>query len=94
MIADAYQWLPLNEAAKHFGYSHPDSFRNRIRELRKRGKVFDLGTPPLEYRAGKGEAKDQIVLYWPNPATALIRSDAPRQLLVPRRGKRRKNSSD
>ena len=88
MLDETYKWLPLGEAAKHFGYSHPDSLRNRLRELRKRGKVIDLGTPPIEYKVGKGGIKDKIVLYWANPNTALLRSDAPTELLIPKRGKR------
>ncbi len=88
MIDESHIWLPIKEAARLFGYTHPESLRHRLRELRRRGKVLDIGTPPTEYQAGKGEAKDKIILYWPNPGTALIRSDAPNRLLNPRRGKR------
>ncbi len=88
----AHKWLSLNEAAKFFGYANPVSLRYRLRELRRRGKVVDLGVPPPDYRTGKGEAKDKIILFWANPKAVLIRSDAPRNLLIPARGKRAHNS--
>ena len=53
-----------------------------------RGRVLDLGKPPSQYKVGKGESKEKIILLWVNPKTALIRIDAPRNLLIPKRGKR------
>jgi hypothetical protein len=81
-------WLSLDEAAKHFGYSHPENLRQRLRELRRRGKVDDIGKPPSEYKVSKKASKDKIVVYWLNPKTAMLRIDVPKGLLVPKRGKR------
>ena len=92
MIDKTFNWLPLAEAAKLLGYGHPDSLRNRLRELRRRGKVLDLGTPPPEYKVGENASSGKVVLYWPNHNTALLRSDAPRELLIPKRGKRARDS--
>ncbi len=36
-------WLPLDVAAKHFGYAHKESLSRRLRQLRQRGKVRDIG---------------------------------------------------
>ncbi len=94
MIKESENWLSLNEAAKLFGYTNPVSLRNRIRQLRSRGKVLDLGRPPNEYKLGRGEARGKIILYWLNPKIALLRGDAPRDLFIPRRGKRRLISTD
>ncbi len=88
MIETNYEWWPLQEAAKHFKYTHLESLRNRLRVLRQLGKVVDLGTPPAEYKVGVGNTSGKVVLYWPNPNTALLRSDAPTTLLNGRRGKR------
>jgi hypothetical protein len=88
------KWLPLDQAAKHFGYSHPENLRQRLRELRKRGKVADMGKPPLKYPPAKKAIKDKIAIYWINPKTALLSTDVPAGLLVPKRGKRRLDSTD
>ena len=87
-MEDTFKWLPVDQATVYFGYSNPESLRQRLRELRRRGKVLDLGAPPLPYKAAKKATEGKIIIYWPNPNTALIRSDAPRELLVPKRGKR------
>jgi transposase-like protein len=94
VIEESQNWLSLKEAAKRFGYTNPVSFRNRIRQLRSRGKVLDLGQPPTEYKAGRGHGRGKIVLYWLNPGIALLRGDAPRELFIPRRGKRRLDAID
>ena len=91
MVDETDKWLPLDQAAGRLGYTHPESLRRRLRVLRMRGKVIDLGKPPQEYKVGKGETKDKIVLYWANANTALLRSDPPAGLLIPRRGKRARN---
>jgi len=92
MLEEIRKWLPLDQAAKHYGYRHADSLRRRLRELRERGYVVDLGNPPSPYKVGKNQSKGKVVIYWPNPNTALIRRDAPAGLLIPKRGKRARNS--
>ena len=82
------EWLTLAEGARHFGYQHVDSLRNRIRQLRKRGKVVDLGSPPSEYQRRTRQGIGKVVLFWVNPNTALLRSDASPVILDPRRGRR------
>lgn len=84
------QWLPLDEAAQKFGYAHKESLARRLRQLRRRGQVVDLGHPPEPYRPSKATAKTAIVLLWPNPKTALLRRDAPAMWLDARPGKRAK----
>jgi len=88
VVEELYRWLPLVEAAKHFGYRHPGSLRNRLRVLRKLGFVVDIGSPPPQYKVGDINVEDKVVLYWPNAKTALLRSDAPPTLLNPKTGKR------
>jgi hypothetical protein len=87
-------WLSLDEAAKHFGYSHPENLRQRLRELRRRGKVVDTGKPPSEYKAVKKATKDKIVVYWLNPKTAMLSINVPSGLLVPKRGKRARDMDE
>lgn len=89
---DSFKWLSLYQAAEHFGYSHTESLRQRLRTLRKRGKVLDMGKPPPEYKAVVEVTEGKIIIYWPNPNTALLRSDIPDGLLIPKRGKRVLNS--
>jgi hypothetical protein len=84
------EWLPLEEAAKHFGYQKTQSFTHRLRQLRKRGFVIDIGHPPSEYPIGNANVRGKIVLMWPNPKAALLHKDAPQKLLVPKKGKRSK----
>ncbi len=43
------EWLPLDLAADHFGYAHKESLRRRLRQLRERGLVCDIGRPPAAY---------------------------------------------
>lgn len=81
-------WLPLDEAAKRFGYKQLGNFRRRLRRLREQGYVVDIGKVPPPYAAGDGGGEGKIVLYWPNHNTSLIRSDAPKELLNPKLGKR------
>lgn len=88
---DKTQWLPLDAAAKHLGYSHPESLRRRLRQLRQRGLVIDLGQPPSGYPVRNNVQKTKaVVVMWANPKTALIRSDVSPELLNPKRGKRAK----
>ena len=88
MATGNYEWLPMPQAAARFGYRHHVSLRRRIRLLRAKGLVIDLGWPPSGYRVGDGRTKGKVVIYWPNPKAALLRSDAPGELLNPRRGRR------
>lgn len=88
MTVNKAQWLPLHVAAQHFGYQHRESLRRRLRQLRQQGLVQDLGWPPEDYSETKYNEAAQMVLMWPNPQTALLRSDAPRSLLQAKRGRR------
>ena len=89
MINNELNWLPLDEGAVHFGYKHPESFRRRLRQLRNLGHIVDIGKPPHHYPTMDQVSTDKILLMWPNPKTALIRSDASANLLNPKRGKRK-----
>jgi len=91
MINDDIEWLSLDKAAAHLGYSHTESFRKRIRQLRNQGKVIDKGNPPSIYTIENGASSGSLTIFWPNPKTALIRSDASPNLLNSRRGKRKKH---
>ena len=90
MLDGNVEWLPLDVAASRFGYGHKESLRRRLRQLRKQGYVLDLGKPPLDYLAKSTDAHGKVVIFWPNSKTALLRSDAPEELLDPRRGRRSK----
>ena len=90
MIKDNIEWLPLDVAAAYFGYSHKESLRNRIRQLRNQGKVVDIGNPPSIYIAENNATSGSLTIFWPNPKTALIRRDASPEMLNPKRGKRKK----
>jgi len=92
VINETDQWLSMEQAAKHFGYARAEGLRQRLRELRKRGKVLDQGTPPDGYKVADGKNRDKIIIYWLNARTALIRKDVPPGLLIPKRGKRARNS--
>lgn len=81
------EWLPLDIAAKEFGYAHKVSLSRRLRQLRRRNLVIDTGRPPTNYRDVQPSESAQIVLMWPNPKTALLRADAPRELLSAQRGR-------
>ena len=93
MITNNIEWLPLDVAASYFGYSHKESLRNRIRQLRSQGKVVDIGNPPPMYSSENEAGSGPLTVFWPNPKTALIRSDASPDLLNPKRGKRKKYPS-
>jgi len=84
------QWLPLDVAAKQFGYAHKESLSRRLRQLRVRGLVRDIGRPPMPYRDTEQQEDAAITIMWPNPRTALLRSDAPRNLLASSRGRPKK----
>jgi hypothetical protein len=88
MLKDKRTWFSINQAAAHFGYHHPESLRRRLRSLRGQGFVVDLGDPPSRYKVADRAGRGKIVIYWLNARTALIRSDAPRNLLNPKMGKR------
>lgn len=85
------QWLPLDQAAQHFGYAYKNSFTNRLRQLRRQGFVVDKGSPPPAYIRINRQAEnltDKIILFWPHSQTALLHTDAPPHLLNSKRGKR------
>ncbi len=88
MLPNKTEWLPLDTAAKRFGYAFRESFSRRLRQLRKLGYIVDIGRPPTSYPLGNSTNIEKIVIMWPNPKTALIRSDAPSELLDPKRGRR------
>ena len=85
------EWLPLDLAAAQFGYAHKESFRRRLRQLRERGLVRDIGRPPASYEAIQPKKDAPLNVMWPNPRTALLRSDAPVELLVAKRGRPHKD---
>jgi hypothetical protein len=87
MAKDTRTWLPLDLAAAKFGYSK-EGFRHRLRRLRELGYVVDTGRPPASYNVSDTPSAKKVVILWANPKTALIRSDAPAELFVPKRGKR------
>jgi hypothetical protein len=72
-------WLSLPDAAKHFGYENSLGLRRRIQQLRKRGKVEDIGAVPEKYL---GEDNGPVKIYWPDWRTMQIASDAPRALMA------------
>ena len=80
-------WLPLDLAADHFGYAHKESLRRRLRQLRERGLVLDIGRPPNAYQKVETKEEAPITLMWPNPKTALLKRDAPPELLAAKRGR-------
>ena len=81
------EWLPLDVAAKRLGYAHKESLRRRLRQLRDRGLVNDIGRPPAAYQKGEPNEKAPITLIWPNPKTALLNREAPPTLLTAKRGR-------
>ena len=80
-------WLPLDLAADHFGYAHKESLRRRLRQLRERGLVHDIGRPPDAYQKAEPKEEAPITLMWPNPRTALLHRDTPPELLAAKRGR-------
>lgn len=84
------EWLPLDIAAKQFGYAHKESLSRRLRQLRREKLVIDTGRPPADYQRSAPDESAEVVLMWPNPKTALLRSDAPAELLAAKRGRPRK----
>lgn len=88
------QWLPLDVAAQKYGYAHKESLTRRLRQLRRRGLVADFGRPPADYPTQETMQRAVIFLMWPNPKTALLRADAPFNLLKSERGKRAKPKQD
>ncbi len=80
-------WLPLDIAAKQFGYAYKESLSRRLRQLRQQGQVIDKGRPPAAYGQIQADVNAPITLLWPNPQTALLRNDAPRALLHAQRGR-------
>ncbi|MCL4266676.1 MAG: hypothetical protein KJ069_26020 [Anaerolineae bacterium] len=88
------QWLTLEAAAQQYGYTHKESLTRRLRQLRRRGFVADFGQPPTAYQTNKDTSQAVIVLMWPNPKVALLRRDAPSELLDAKQGKRPKIPAD
>ena len=87
MGTEIEEWLPLDIAAEQFGYAHKESLSRRLRQLRKQGKVRDIGRPPAAYLDAEPEADAEITIMWPNPKTALLRNDATLLLLRSSRGR-------
>ena len=87
MKTDTEEWLPLDIAARQFSYAHKESLSRRLRQLRERGVVRDIGRPPASYRDTEPTAEAEITIMWPNPKTALLRNDAPWSLLRSSRGR-------
>lgn len=81
------KWLPLDVAANHFGYAHKESLSRRLRQLRKRGLVRDIGRPPEAYQETENNVEASITIMWPNPKTALMDGAAPPALLTAKRGR-------
>ena len=84
------QWLPLDIAAKQFGYAHKESLSRRLRQLRVRGLVRDIGRSPAAYRDQEKKEDAAITIMWPNPKTALLEINAPKELLTANRGRPKK----
>lgn len=82
------EWLPLDVAIEQFGYAYKESLSRRLRQLRQRGYVIDIGRPPAAYPVSSSPQKGKINIMWPNPKTALIRSDTPLNLLHAKRIRR------
>lgn len=80
-------WLPLDVAAKQFGYAHKESLSRRLRQLREQGFVRDIGRPPTAYLDMEQKVDAPITVMWPNPKTALLHHEAPANLLVAKRGR-------
>lgn len=78
-------WLTMKRATDYYGYAHPESLRNRIRQLRDGGLVSDTGNPPKGYAARKGAP---INVLWSNPQSMMLEDNAPADLLNPKRGRR------
>jgi hypothetical protein len=87
METENTEWLPLDIAARQFGYAHKESLRRRLRQLREQGFVRDIGRPPAAYQKAKPKEAAPITLMWPNPKTALLNRDAPPELLAAKRGR-------
>ena len=87
MKTETEEWLPLDIAAEQFGYAHKESLSRRLRQLRKRGKVRDIGRPPAAYLDIKPEADPEIIVMWPNPKTALLHCKVSPALLSAKRGR-------
>lgn len=87
-----WEWLPLDVAGQRLGYAHKQSLTFRLRQLRQLGYVVDIGRPPAPYPVGDSSqiGNGKVIVMWPNPKVALLRSDAPPCLLKPKRGKRAK----
>jgi transposase-like protein len=84
-------WISIEEAAEYFGYSHPDSLRRRIRQLREQGKVSDEGNAPKGY---KSKSSAEIQILWANPQAMMLNKNAPKKLLNPKKGKRTVKETD
>ena len=78
-------WLTIEQAARHYGYSSADTLQRRLRQLRERGQVHDMGDPPEGYRDNPDAP---VRVLWAHPKAMLVADDAPRVLLDPSRGRR------
>jgi hypothetical protein len=89
MVKGDSDWMSLAQAAARLGYKHAESLRHRLRQLRRRGELVDVGSPPDRYKTGNADSH-HVVLFWVNSRTPLIRGDVRTSLLIPRRGRRPK----
>ena len=87
MNTETEEWLPLDVAAKHFGYAHKESLSRRLRQLRKRGLIRDIGRPPDAYHDKEIKSDAAITIMWPNPKTALLYHKVSPTLLTAKRGR-------
>lgn len=81
-------WLTIGEAAEQLGYNHIESLRYRLRTLRKRGLVADLGNPPKRYPAHTGDTTGMVILQWVNPVAFMVSGDLPANLFDNKQGGR------
>ena len=83
-------WMPLNQASIHYGYKNLESFRRRLRQLRRLGLVVDIGNPPPDYpNINNPENDHKITVWWFNPKLAFVQTNLPLDLFDPKPGKRK-----
>lgn len=71
-------WYNIRRAAKVFGYKHPESLRQRIRQLREEGKVSDIGSPPHGYKIVPNAP---VTVLWANPKSMMVSSESSDEVL-------------
>ncbi len=67
-------WLPLDVAAKQFGYAHKESLSRRLPSVAENKDLFAILDGRRWHIVTRGEKEDAaITIMWPNPKTALLR---------------------